>query len=205
MKGPLNSYVGWHDLPHAPRCPRPNWEAQVHTDHEALRGRTASPVHSCSDEDCPHRDEFELTTIRLVCRACGNAHVLTAELRSEQHTRTTAIGYGMRPRRASRLLLWPGQPWSSHGRMAEHPYPHDYVVTREGVKRVNEGDVVGTITLTSGKRGGLVWTAAAVPDPDNEFAALAPGLTRWKHVQQDLRSIPAAAKFIAAHLEGGDA
>ncbi|MEW2164347.1 hypothetical protein AB0912_15345 [Streptomyces sp. NPDC007084] len=178
----LDSYLGWRDLAHARDCRKPSWEAQVQVD-----------------------DSRELTTVRLVCRACGGAHVLAGQLTQEWSTRIQTIGYGLPPRRVAGVLLWPGQPFWSFGRQAPgHPHPHDLLVTRLGVERVTDDAVVGAIYLMRGKLGGTVWAASALPDPDGTFA---PGNLRWRYTRERLRSVGAAAKWIGERLaetEGGD-
>lgn len=203
MKGVEGTYLGWRELVHAQGCKRPNWEVQLRVDQSVSRDRYNG--HSCPDEDCHHGNTFDETTARLVCRSCGNAHQLKAEVHSERNTTTSALGYGLPPQKAGGLLLWAGDPWWSHGRLSSE-HPHDFLVTRYGVTKPTADDVVGTITLGRGKRGATVWTAAAVPDPDGEYgAAFATGSLRWKHVQEGHRTTTAAARWIAAQHEAGDA
>ncbi|MCX5285981.1 hypothetical protein [Streptomyces sp. NBC_00198] len=195
-----DSYLGWHDLVHAPLCKRPAWEAQTQVDEWATRDGAGATSHACGNEDCDHGNRFELTTIRLVCRSCGMVRILAGEVRSESHTTVERLGYGSAPRKVGSLLLWPGQPWFRVGRM-HHDHPHDFLVTQSGVTHVEQADVVGCIYLWKGKLGATTWSAAAVQDPNGTFA---PGKLRWKRVTEGLRTATAGAKFIAAELAAAD-
>lgn len=193
-----STYLGWSNLAHAADCLKPLWDVQ--TQAESASDPDGRASRACNHEGCDHGDHFEKTTIRIVCRSCGRAHVLGGEIYSESHTTVDRIGYGSTPRKVAGLLLWPGQPWFRAGR-ASHEHPHDFLVTRPGVTRVAESDVVGCIYLWKGKLGGLTWAAAAVQDPNGTFA---PGKLRWKRVREGLRTSTAAAKFIAAEVAAAD-
>ncbi|WP_369043420.1 hypothetical protein [Streptomyces sp. Midd1] len=193
-----STYLGWSGFLHATDCKKPSWDAQMQT--ESMLGPDARLSRACNNEDCSHGDHVEMTTFRLVCHSCRRAHVLTGEISSESYTTVDRIGYGSVPRKIAGLLLWPGQPWFRAGR-ASHEHPHDFLVTRAGVTRVAESDVVGCIYLWKGKLGGLTWAAAAVQDPDGTFA---PGKLRWRRVSEGLRTPTAAAKFIAAEVAAAD-
>ncbi|WP_432589969.1 hypothetical protein ABVG11_34405 [Streptomyces sp. HD1123-B1] len=205
-----STYLDWTALTHRPDCCRPAWEVDVRTDRTGrdLRsyGEESSRAHSCPDEDCDHRNTFDQTTVRVVCRSCGLAHLIRGEHTEDTGSSsmsTTCLGFGMAPRRVAGLYLWPGEPWLAYGR-AVSDEPHDFVVTRTRVDRVAAQDVAGEITQGRGKRGGVVWSAATLPNPDGRY-----GLqhVRFDQVTEGLRSVAAAAKWIAAQLasSGGDA
>jgi hypothetical protein len=205
LKAVEASYLGWRSLTHLSGCRRPSWEAHVREDEEA---RDDAPGgHSCRDEFCSHRDMYERTSVRLVCRSCGRAHVLSGEAVGDWSTTTSSTGHGMPPKRRAGLLLWPSQPYASAGRLdPQHPYPHDWFVTRAGVTRPVETDLVGLIILRPGP-GSVRWTACADPASADEIetgsAMPVAGSDRWwTHTTSDCRSPGAAAKWIEAQLGG---
>lgn len=205
MKSVQETYLGWEALSHRRGCTQSGFEVSVRRNDDALRYHSGlaheeRAEHACKDEYCGHRNSFTETVVRIVCRSCGTAEVITGEHTDDtgrSSTSTQMLGYGLPPRRAAGLLLWPGEPWLSIGR-ANSPEPHDFLVTRPGVKHVTREDVVGQITQSRGKRGGVIWTAAAVPKQDGPYGVL--GRVRWAQVQEDLKTPTAAAKWIAEAL-----
>ncbi|MER7874862.1 hypothetical protein ABTY63_15065 [Streptomyces solisilvae] len=197
------TYLGWEALAHRPDCRRPAWEVDVRTERGGRDLRSYSDderrKHSCPDEDCTHGNTFDRITVRIVCRSCGLAHLISGEETGRTSAEVKHLGYGMEPRRAAGLYLWPGEPWLAYGR-AVSDEPHDFLVTRERVERVTAADVVGEIGQGRGKRGGVVWSAVAVPTPEGQYGV---GPVRWSQAIEDLRSVAAAAKWIAAQV--GDA
>ncbi|MFE5159675.1 hypothetical protein ACFRNT_14365 [Streptomyces sp. NPDC056697] len=198
------AYLGWEALEHRPDCRRPSWEVDVRTERGGRDLRSYSDderrKHSCPDEYCTHGNTFDQITVRIVCRSCGLAHLISGE-ESEDTGRTSTdvkhLGYGMDPRRIAGLYLWPDAPLM-HGWGDDEPW--GFLATRERVDRVTAADVVGEIQQGRGKRGGVVWSAAAVPAPDGSYGV---GPVRWSRATKDLRSVAAAAKWIAAQV--GDA
>jgi ribosomal protein L37AE/L43A len=193
----LETYLGWEELQHLAGCPKPAWSVDVRTDLDELR-KGYRGEHTCPNEECGHSNRYERTTVRIVCRSCQAAVVIRGEdvSTSRGMTVNTTWGYGQKPRTMAGLLLWPGEPWLDFGRLSSDE-PYDYVVTRTGVKQVTEADVVGIITQRRGKRGGTMWEAGALPAP-GKYARL-----NWTRASGDkpLRTVAAAAKWIAAQLE----
>ncbi|MEV7867432.1 hypothetical protein AB0P17_15325 [Streptomyces sp. NPDC088124] len=190
MTTAMESYLGWDLLPHRDDCARPEWSVDVRTEHSALRRRHDGVAHDCPNEECGHGDHYSRTTVRIVCQSCGTAHVMTGE-ETPERTSTAALGYGQEPRKAAGLYLYPGAPvlygW-------ERSEPYEYLVTAARVDRVQVGDVVGLITQSRGKRGAVRWSACAAPSPEGTYGYRP---LRWTRAQADLRSIAAAAKWIA--------
>ncbi|MFJ5059056.1 hypothetical protein ACIP96_06505 [Streptomyces nigra] len=212
MISPLDTYLGWDVPQHREGCKRPSWDVAVRTDEHEVRKSWPgeSTRHECQgrDGDCGHGNSFTKVTVRVVCVSCGAAQLVTGEdtedTRTVMETSTAALGYGLGPRQAAGLLLWPGQPWLDLDELrAEEPF--DFVLTRTGVKKVTADVVVGQITQRTGQRRGVVWSALAVPDPNGQF-----GLdqhVRWAHANDGrgrggspLRTVRAAARWVAARL-----
>ncbi|MCW5252244.1 hypothetical protein [Streptomyces sp. SHP 1-2] len=189
----VETYLGWQEPQHLAGCKRPSWAVDLRTDHDEYR--RGSSAHDCSAEDCDHGARYARTTVRIVCRSCSAAVVVRGEDAGISEGAGVTRGYGLPPRAVAGLLLWPGEPWLNVGRLSSDE-PYDFVVTRTGVTRVTETDVVGVITQHRGKRGAVVWEAAALPTP---------GRYRrfdWTH-QSDgapLRTVAAAAKWVAARV-----
>ena len=197
MTSALETYLGWEEPQHLASCKRPAWSVDVRTDQGEFRGRHDGEAHACRNEDCAHGDRYDRTTVRIVCRSCQAALVVHGEdaHTSQGTTGHTTHGYGQQPRTMAGLLLWPGEPWLNIGRLRSDE-PYDYVVTRKGVTRVTEADVVGVITQGRGKRGATVWDAGALPTP-GKYVRLNWGCT---NKDKPARSVAAAAKWIAARL-----
>ncbi|WP_406262514.1 hypothetical protein OIA45_39620 [Streptomyces chartreusis] len=218
MISALDTYLGWDRPRHHKGCKRPQWDVAVRRDEHTARAcyYGDEPLkHSCPDEYCAHGNSFTKLTVRIVCTSCGAAQLVTGEDTSDtgdSATSTSDLGYGLPPRQAAGLLLWPGQPWLRFGRAASDER-HDFVVTRAKAKRVTADVVVGQITQGRGKQGGLVWAACAVPDPEGSFGY--GQQLRWAHANDGrgrsgspLRTVTAAARWIGARLAeqqtGGD-
>lgn len=209
MTSPLDTYLGWQQPEHRDGCKRPVWDIgirQVDSYRRTGYGEP-QPKHSCPDEYCRHDNGFTKTMVRIVCRSCGAAQLVTGEHTDQTGTTTTStsyLGYGLPPRQAAGLLLWPGEPWLSVGRLVDDE-PHDFVVTRTGVKQVTKDVVVGQITQSRGSRGAVMWTACAVPDPEGQFGY--GQHLRWAHANdgrgkdsKPLRTVAAAARWVGARL-----
>ena len=201
-----DTYLGWERLSHAEDCKRPAWEVDLRRREDAWRYRAGLAYeeraeHKCADEHCSHGNRFDELTVRVVCFSCGVAEVITGERNEDtgrSSTSTRWLGYGLPPRRIAGLLLWAGEPWLNVGR-AESSEPHDFLVTRPGVEWVTKEAVAGQVTLGRGKRGGVNWTAAAIPSGEGPYGR---GLGRitWARVTDGFKSPAAAAKWIAAQL-----
>ncbi|MFI5880856.1 hypothetical protein [Streptomyces sp. NPDC051554] len=215
MKSALDTYLGWEQPKHHRDCTRPAWDISIRTDDDVARsgGHMGAVVkHGCSDEFCSHSSSFAQTVVRIVCHSCGAAQVVYGEKTDDTGTTLTDtrwVAYGLPPRQAVGLLLWPAQPWLNTGR-AHDPEPHDFVVTVLKVKKVTADVVVGQITQSRGAQGGVVWTALAVPHPDGQYGA---GQSlQWLHANDGrgrggnpLRTVTAAARWISARLsESGE-
>ncbi|MBZ6175559.1 hypothetical protein KVH24_23300 [Streptomyces olivaceus] len=199
MSSVLETYLGWEEPQHLEGCKRPSWQVDFRTDHDELRDRLGGDAHACANDTCDHSDRLARTTVRIVCSSCPAAVVIRGDEASASQGAHTTHGYGQQPRTMAGLLLWPGEPWLYFGRLSTDE-PYDYVVTRKGVKRVTEADVVGVITQTRGKRGAVVWQAGAQPTPSKYGGKYA--RFNWERVSGDkpLRTVAAAAKWIAAQL-----
>lgn len=206
----LDTYLGWETPEHHKGCRKPVWDIGIRTEVDEYRRSPGfgEPVHKhqCGDgEYCGHGNSFDRTVVRLVCWSCGSARVITGEKTAETSDSTTStkdLGYGLPARQVASLLLWPAQP--AYGRvLVDEPY--DFVVTRTRVKQVTQDTVVGYITQGRGERGGRLWTALAVPDPEGQYGFLQP--VRFAQSNDGrgrggapLRSIGAAARWVAACL-----
>ncbi|MGW2501836.1 hypothetical protein ACWCXL_12090 [Streptomyces sp. NPDC001588] len=208
MKSSLDTYLGWETPRHHRGCQRPVWDVGIRTEDDIMRsgGRMGEIVkHDCRDECCSHGSVFEQTVVRIVCHSCGAAQVISGEKTEYTGVSTTStqlLGYGLKPRQAAGLLLWPAEPWLSLGR-ANDAEPHDFVVTHPKVKAVTKDVIVGQITQGRGQHGGVVWTALAVPDPEGTYGY--GQLIRWAHANDGrgrggnaLRTVTAAARWIGA-------
>ncbi|MGV9427102.1 hypothetical protein ACWDO7_22800 [Streptomyces sp. NPDC003656] len=214
MISALDTYLGWDQPQHLPGCKRPAWDVGIRTEERELRSRSYNepPLkHSCPEEFCEHGNTFDRTVVRIVCTSCGMAQVITGEATPETGVSTTCtriLGYGLPPRTAAGLLLWPGQPWLPSG-LREASERHDFVVTRPKAKHVAEDVIVGQITQGRGERGGVVWTALAVPDPNGSYGY--GQRIHWRYANDGrgrggspLRSVPAAARWIGERLAESD-
>lgn len=219
MNSTLSTYLGWSELTHFDGCKRPLVKTAWRRDEKQWR---RSPrfgedlvKHDCAGgESCGHGDDFTRLTVRIVCVTCGAAQLVTGEETEETgawSTTTKGLGYGLAPRQAAGLLLWPGTPWIDVGRAVSQE-PHDFVVTRTGVRvgEVSADTVVGQITQGLGKLNGLVWTTLAVADPEGRYGFGQP--VRYLHRNDGrgdggspLRTVKAAARWIAARLAEHDA
>jgi hypothetical protein len=206
----LDTYLGWDRPQHFKGCKRPQWDVAVRRDEHTARhhGYGDEPLkHSCPDGYCAHGNSFTKLTVRIVCTSCGTAQLVTGEDTSDTGDSSTSskhLGYGLPPRQAAGLLLWPGQAWLDFGRAASDE-PHDFVVTRTKVKQVTADVVVGQISQGRGRQGGVIWSTVAVPDPKGQFGY--GQQLRWAHANDGrggggspLRTVTAAARWIGARL-----
>lgn len=202
MSDAQTTYLGWEHFSHHDGCAKPTWDVAIRTEDGYRRGPGAGLAeHSCPNEDCGHNGKVERFTVRIVCRSCGAAHLVDGEEPARAWRSTRSIGYGQPPVKRAGLLLWPDAPLDDWGR---DPQPWEYLVTRPGVTRVTEDDVVGILGQGSGPRGALRWWAGAVPTSKGPYGNLA--RLRWAHSSRDHKTTAAAAKWIAAQLaaEGGE-
>lgn len=203
-----STYLGWEQPEHLAGCKRPAWNVNFRTDPEEFRNRYGGEAHDCPNEDCQHGDRYPRTTVRILCPSCQAAIVIRGEdcYTSRGMTANTTYGFGLPPRKLAGLLLWPGEPFMDFGRLSTDE-PYDFLVTRPGVKRVTREDAVGVIMQTRGKRGGVTWSAAVGPR-DSKYLRERLDWSRHSGDDATLRSVTAAAKWVAAQLatdEGGAA
>ncbi|WP_333769604.1 hypothetical protein [Streptomyces sp. IBSBF 2435] len=199
METARGSYIGWNELTHFTVCKRPAWTVDVRTEYDVYRERDrySTAPHACPDEECGHGPRMaEVTTVRIVCLSCTRAHVISSET-GLSTTQARSLGYGLPPERKSGLLLWPGEPSLSYGRMASD-VPWDYIVTRPGVTRPVREDLVGEISQTRGKRGAVRYRAVAVLSPTGEYGY---GEYRWSAAADSLLTVGTAAKWIASQVQ----
>ncbi|MFM9563284.1 MULTISPECIES: hypothetical protein [Streptomyces] len=206
MKSVQDTYLGWEELTHRKGCAKSGFEVSVRRNDDARRYHSGLAhedrvEHGCKDGYCGHRNTFSEMVVRIVCRSCGAAEVITGEQTDDTGRTTTStrqLGYGLPPRRLAGLLLWPGDPWLSVGRAVSSD-PFDFLVTRTGVKHITEPDVVGQITQGRGKLGGVMWTACAVPNQDGPYGTF--DRIRWAQVRDGFKTPAAAAKWITIELD----
>ncbi|MFL4905596.1 hypothetical protein ACJ6WF_21100 [Streptomyces sp. MMS24-I2-30] len=193
------TYLGWTELQHAEGCARPTWTVELREDRAYRASYGSTTVrHECADEDCDHGSSFSRTTVRLTCSSCHAAHVVRGETGDVHHTTTRTTGIGEDPRRTAGLYVWPGEPWFGNE-------PHQWLVTPDKPRRIRPADVIGEIHQVRGARGGTQYAACAVPDADGQYGgAYGQDRVRWSRVQEGLRSLAAAAKWIAAQHNNGE-
>lgn len=194
-----STYLGWEQPQHFDGCRRPEWSVDIRTDYDVFRARHGGPGHGCPNEECDHRgDRYTRTSVRMVCFSCTAAVLVSGEAdrSSSGSAKTVTWGYGQQPRKLSGLLLWPGEPFLTYGRLSSDE-PWDYLITRPGVKRVTEADVVGVVSQAIGKRGATRWSVVAVRSEDGPYG-LSP--LRFAHAEEYMRSVAAVAKWAAARL-----
>ncbi|MFJ9889841.1 hypothetical protein ACIQRW_28855 [Streptomyces sp. NPDC091287] len=190
-----DSYLAWDGLAHRPGCAKPSWTVDTRTEDGAFRTVIGGPSHACPNEECGHSQRYTKTSLRVVCSSCGLALIMSGDSDGLQRTSTKELGYGQPPKKAGALWLYPGAPLLFGWGHGEHEEPEGYLVTRTRVDRVTVDNVIGSIHKASGPRQGVQWSAAAVPDPKGEYGY---GLVRWARACGELRSLTAAAKWIAA-------
>lgn len=192
MTGLQDTYLAWTELAHAPDCAVPQWIVDVRDEGRAFRDLTRK-THSCPSEGCDHGDRYEKTSVRIVCRSCGRARIMSGESDSLRCSSTTALGYGQQPHKSGGLWLYPGEPllygWGGDG-----DDPTGYLVTRTRVDRVTVANVAGAIHQDRGPRRGIKWAATAIVDAFGEYGY---GQVRWARRQAGLPTKAAAAKWIA--------
>ncbi|MCZ4123370.1 hypothetical protein [Streptomyces sp. H39-S7] len=197
MTSAQDAYLGWTELEHADGCGKPSWVVDSRTEYHLYRPHHGGPGHRCPAEECEHGGRHSETTIRVVCRSCGTARLLVSE--AEQLTRSTArdLVSGQPPREVAGLYLWPSSPvFYNRG-----PGPYEFLVSRTRVERLREEDVIGWIGRRHGPRGGDLYDAVAGPHPCGPYGS---ERLRWTRVETDLRSVAAAAEWIAARTPAAD-
>ncbi|UFQ16882.1 MULTISPECIES: hypothetical protein [Streptomyces] len=190
----LDTYFGWREPAHHTDCRRPAWTVDIRED-EGFRPsyQGALSNHDCADEDCNHSSRYTRKTVRVVCRCCHAARVISGEAGSDFQTTTRTVGFGEEPRKVAGLLLWPGETWFDDE-------PHEWLVTGRDVERVERADLMGQISEGRGPRGGKQYSAVALPTPDGTHGF---GKYRWARAEKGLKALAAAAKWIAGQNDQG--
>lgn len=196
MSSVQTTYLDWEALAHGPGCRYPQWSVDLSTEYNAFRGRRERPEHSCPNEGCGHADRMDRTTVRIVCVSCGVAFLLSGESADQQRSSTEEVGFGQAPRRVAGLYLWPGEPLLHGWGTGVDTGPWGWLVTRNRVARVRAADVVGEIACSRGPRGGSQFAALAGPSPKGTYGH---PHVRYTDAVDGLKSVAAAAKWIAAH------
>ncbi|MGW7473693.1 hypothetical protein ACWGIT_19120 [Streptomyces cyaneofuscatus] len=191
----LNTYLAWDELAHRPGCAAPQWTVDIRTEHNVYRSVANGERHACRRPECGHTDRYDETSVRIVCSSCGLARIMSGDADGMRTTSTKALGYGCAPRKSGGVWLYPGAPLLHGWGNGEDSEPEGYLVTRTRVDRVGVDNVTGAIFKARGPRRGVKWAATAIPSKDGAYGF---GPVRWARRQEDLRSLTAAAKWIAA-------
>jgi hypothetical protein len=197
-----HTYFGWSQLTHTDPCPAPSWDIDVRHDAGIRPHADRAVTHGCPDQHCTHDSDFGRVTVRVICRGCDTAHVITGESLTRTTTVTAALGYGQAPRQIAGLYLWPGRPvlhgWGSDDRVRQ------YLVTAELVDRLAPEHCVGSISGHFNAAGDRLWiasaTAAALVPPRSPLDGSVPRLAFARRAC-DLASIEDAAAWIAAAID----
>ncbi|MFE0243294.1 hypothetical protein ACFWZ0_02585 [[Kitasatospora] papulosa] len=195
-----DTYLAWDELAHAPSCADPRWVVDIRTECGAYRDVTGR-AHNCPAEDCDHSDRYEKTSVRIVCRSCGKARIMSGEADALRQTSVQALGYGQQPVKCAGLWLYPGEPRLFGWGAAVGDDPTGYLVTRTRVDRVTLTNVIGAIHQDRGPRRGIKWAATAVIDAFGDYGY---GQARWAHRQEGLPTRTAAAKWIRSVVQEKD-
>lgn len=141
--------------------------------------------------------------MRIVCRACGAATLLTAEEPREHGLRTTAqLGYGTAPRKVAGLWVFTGPP-PERGLLSDRPgEPIWHLVTRRAADRLEHGDVLGCAWPATGPRGGSGFRAAAEPTTLGRPQWDRPASWAFtQHAAQHFSTLSAAVSWIGATVK----
>jgi hypothetical protein len=201
-----NAYFGWNELTHTEDCPAPAWGIDVRHDLGIRPTSDTAVRHGCPDQHCGHEGGLDRVTVRVICRACDTAHLITGESLTRTTTDTAALGYGQPPTEKAGLYLWPGRPvlhGYGPGRSGLDDKPHEYLVTTSiPADRLTPEDCVGAIGRHRTAGGRLRWWAGAIPTPPPPRLRREPGEYRlaWARRSSDNRTIDQAAVWIADTL-----
>lgn len=199
MRIATDVYFGWGQPGHMQGCARPAWEVDTRVEYHVWRGSHGGGDHSCPSEDCGHRNRYDALTVRVICRSCGVIHLHRGELMATETTTTRSIGYGQPPRKVAGLWLYPGAPL-----LLADPEPYEYLCTIDRVDRLEPDHVVGYIAQGRGKRGGVTWAAAALPEIDHDNSLRRPRL-RYTVTSGEttFKTATAAAKWLRDRIADG--
>ncbi|MDX3204280.1 hypothetical protein [Streptomyces scabiei] len=198
-----NAYFGWNELTHTEHCPAPAWGIDVRHDLGIRPTSDTAVRHGCPDQHCAHEGGLDRVTVRVICRSCDTAHLITGESLTRTTTDTAALGYGQPPTEMAGLYLWPGRPvlhgWGP-GPSGLDDKPHEYLVTASiPADRLTPEDCVGALGRHRTAGGHLRWWAGAIPTPPPPRLRREPGEYRlaWARRSSDNRTIDQAAAWIA--------
>lgn len=197
-----DTYFGWNDVTHALDCERPSWDIDVrHDTGRHFTSQAGTEQHTCPNEDCAHADVFDRVTVRIICRSCHTAHMISGEGLGTTCTTTEALGYGQPPRKTAGIYLWPSAPvlyGYGPGRSGHDDQPHAWLATAEPAERLKTEHCIGAIGRHRTARGALRWWAGALP-------AMPPvpghGRLVWDRKVSGFTSVSAAARWIAAAVD----
>lgn len=196
-----DTYLGWDQLTHGINCAAPAWDIDVRREEGAHPlSHRQDLQHSCSNENCSHHNLFTRVTVRVICRSCTTAHLISGEDLTQERTTTEAIGYGQPPRRMAGLYLWPSEPvlfGYGPGTSGHDDQPRSYLATAHLVERVTPQDCVGVIGRHPTARSRELWWASAISIPLPGRLTAEYGLN-WARRASELPSLDAAAEWIAA-------
>lgn len=201
-----HTYFGWNQLTHTTTCTSPSWDVDVRHDLSTRPLTVPEATHQCPDEHCAHSTAFDRVTVRVICRSCDTAHVITGEGLARTATTTQALGYGQAPRQTAGLYLWPGRPvlhgWGP-GPSGLDDQPHEYLVTTALVDRITPGDCIGAIGRHRTAGGKPRWWAGAIPTPPPLRVLPPAGEYRlaWARRTSDHTSPDEAAAWIAYAID----
>ncbi|MER6314422.1 hypothetical protein ABT237_11710 [Streptomyces sp. NPDC001581] len=200
----LAAHLEWQPFAHRPDCAKPVWEVDHQIVSDKRRPRRGGPEHGCPNDECGHRDHYDVITVRVLCRSCGTVHLIGGEEYTRRTTTTARTGYGQTPKRVGGLWLYPGPPLLDLSWEASDPGA--YLCSREKVDGLSEENIVGAITEGRGKRGATVWHAAIGPDFHPPARGLS-GYATWakNSGEKPFTSVSAAAKWVTAELEAAAA
>ncbi|MBP5922134.1 MULTISPECIES: hypothetical protein [Streptomyces] len=201
-----HTYFGWNRLTHTTTCTSPTWDIDVRHDPGTRPLVLPDVAHQCPDNHCAHKGEFDRVTVRVICRSCDTAHVITGEALTRVTTTTDALGYGQPPRQMAGLYLWPSRPvlhGHGPGPSGQDDQPFEYLVTTTLVDRLTPDDCVGVISRHRTAGGHSRWWAGAVSTPPPLRVLPEPGEYRlaWAHRSSDHTTVDQAAAWIAATID----
>lgn len=197
-----DTYFRWNPLTHTIDCAAPAWDIDVRRDEGAHPLPHREDLqHACTNGNCGHASTFTRVTVRVICRSCGTAHLISGEDLGQVCTTTEAIGYGQPPRQLAGLYLWPSAPvlyGEGPGRSGYDDQPRSYLATTRLVERLTPEDCVGAIGRHPTARSKELWWARAVPIPLPGRLAAAEPCLNFARRASELPSLDVAAAWIAA-------
>jgi hypothetical protein len=201
-----HTYFGWNQLTHTETCTSPSWDIDVRHDPGVRPLSDNEVTHGCPDQRCTHTGALDRVTIRVICRSCDTAHLITGEALTRATTTTAALGYGQAPRQTAGLYLWPGRPilhGHGPGRSGLDDQPYEYLVTTALLDRLTPEACVGAIGRHFNAAHKPLWWAAAI-QTSPPLRVLPPAgdyRLAWKRRTNEHTSADQAAAWIAATID----